>query len=206
MKIAEHRRTVALVLLAVALGLLFAGRFVSFDGGSLDWIFPLGPLAVVPAASAVVVAWPEPRARLWLGIVLAVLTLLIIWQHVVNVDFRFIWAASEGELLFFEVFLILLTSMLLASAGVALGGRRWLLRIPAYLIGTVVLSTAVALVSASYFGRGCTGEEEEGCMAALGGLLVGATVALVASPVLIVAIELTLWWRRRRKAAEVGGR
>jgi hypothetical protein len=204
MKIAERRLTVALVLFAVALGLLVAGRFVSFDAGSLDWIFPLGPLAVLPAVAAVVVAWPEPKARLWLGVVFALLTLLIIWQHVVNLSFRFIWAASEGELLFLEVFLVLLTSVLLASAGVALGGRRWLLRIPAYLIGTVVLSITVALISASYFGRACTGEEEQGCMAALGGLLVGAAVALVVSPVLIVLIEVILWWRRRRKAAEVG--
>jgi hypothetical protein len=195
------------VLLAVALGLLVVGGFVSFaDGGGPDWIFPLGPLAVVPAAAAVVVAWPEPRARLWLGIVLAVLTLLIVWQHVVNVGFRFIWAGSEDELVFFEGFLFLLSCLLLATASVRLGASRWLLRIPAYLIGAAVLTTGVGLASATYFGSSCTGEEEEGCMAAAGGLVVGVAAGIIVCPVLIVVIELILWRLRRRKAAEPSGR
>jgi hypothetical protein len=206
MRIAEHRRTVALMLLAVALGLLVAGRFVAFDSESVDWIFPLGPLAMIPAVAAVVVAWPEPKARLWLGIAFAVLTLLIVWQNVVNVSFRFIWASREGELQFFALFLFLLSCLLVASAGVTLGAPRWLLRIPAYLIGTAVLSITVALIGASYYGRTCTGDEEEGCMAALGGLVVGGAVALFVSPLLILVTELILWRRRRRKAAEVGGR
>jgi hypothetical protein len=205
MKIAEHRRTIALLLFAAALGVLVAGRFVSFDAGSLDWIFPLGPIAAIPAAAAVVIAWPEPKARLWLGMAFAALTLLIVWQNVVNISFRFIWTSSEGELQFFELFLFLLSCLLLATAGVSLGAPRWLLRIPAYLIGTAVLSITVALIGASYYGRTCTGDEEEGCMAALGGLVLGGAVALFVSPVLIVLTEVILWRRRRRKAAEVGG-
>ncbi|HEY3555860.1 MAG TPA: hypothetical protein VGL05_00260 [Kribbella sp.] len=207
MRIAENRRAASLVLLALALALLIAGGFVSFaDRGGPDWIFPMGPLAIFPAAAAVVVAWPEPRARLWLGIVLAVLTLLIVWQHVVNVSFRFVWAGSEGELVFFEVFLVLLSCLLLTTAGVALGAKPWLLRIPAYLIGTAVLSITVGLLSTWFFGRSCTGEEEEGCVAAAAGLVVGVAVGLIVSPVLIVVIELILWLLRRRKAPEHAGR
>lgn len=201
MMIEERRRTVALVLVAVALGLLFAGQFVTFgSGGAPDWLFPLGLLAVVPAVASLIVAWPDPRARLWLGSVLAVLMLLIGWEGAVNDDFRFVWGSWEGEFWFFEVFLLfLLSCTLLTTAGVALGGRRWLLRIPAYLIGMFVLAVAVAAIMAGYYGRTCTGDEEEGCLAPLGGLVWGAA-AFVASPVLIVVIELLLWWRRRHKA------
>ncbi|HET6743337.1 MAG TPA: hypothetical protein VFH76_30560 [Kribbella sp.] len=197
--IEERRRTVAVALVAVALGLLFAGRFVTFEDGGLDWLFPLGLLAVLPAVASLIVAWPDPRARLWLGIVLAALMLLIGWQGAVNDEFRFVWGSWEGEFWFFEVFLFLLSSVLLTTAGVALGGRRWLLRIPAYLIGMFVLAIAVAAITATYYGSTCTGDEEEGCLAALGGLVWGAA-AFVASPVLIVVIELLLWWRRRHKA------
>ncbi|WP_350276550.1 hypothetical protein [Kribbella sp. HUAS MG21] len=204
MRIAEHRRTIALVLLAVALGLLVAGRFVSFDAGSLDWIFPLGPLAGIPAVTAVVVAWPEPKARLWLGIALAVLTAFIVWQSVVNVGFRFIWTSREAELPFFELLLFLLSCLMLATAGVALGAPRWLLRIPAYLIGVAVLSIVVAGITGWYYARTCADAEEGGCMAVLGALTWGAGV-VVASPVVILVIEVILWRRRRRKAAEAGG-
>ncbi|TCC04947.1 hypothetical protein E0H45_22965 [Kribbella soli] len=63
MRVEGRRRTVSLVLFAVALGLLGAGGFVQFRDtsgfGSSYWIFPLGLLSVVPAVAAVVVAWPE---------------------------------------------------------------------------------------------------------------------------------------------------
>ena len=94
MRVEGGRRTVSLVLFAVGLGLLCVGGFVQFDDtsgfGSDRWIYPLGLLAVVPAVAAVVVAWPEPRARLSLGIVLGALTVLMIWQDIANEGFRLI--------------------------------------------------------------------------------------------------------------------
>ncbi|NIK59946.1 hypothetical protein [Kribbella shirazensis] len=207
MRIALNRLTASLALLAVTLGLLAAGGFISFtDGGGPDWTFSVAKLMVIPAAAAVVVAWPEPKARLWLGIVLGVLTLLIVWEQVVNVSFRFIWVGSEAELMYFEGFVFLLSCLLVTTAGVALGAKPWLLRIPAYLIGIAAVTMTFGLLSAWFFGRSCTGEEEQGCMAAAGGLVVGMAAGIIVCPLLILVVELILWVRRRRKAAEVGSR
>lgn len=196
------------MLFAVALGLLGAGGFVQFRDtsgfGSSYWIFPLGLLAVVPAVASVVVAWPEPRARLSLGIVLGVLTVVMIWQDIVNDGFRFIWNQNEGELQQLEIVLFVLAFVLLTTAGARLGGGRWLLRAAAYLVGTVVVSLVVTVIGMMYHDKtGCAPDAEE-CLAGLLGILWGAA-AVVACLVAVVVIELILWSRRRRKAAEVTG-
>jgi hypothetical protein len=198
----ERRRTVALILVAVALGLLFAGRFVTFDPSvdSSDWIFPIGLVAILPAAAAPLVAWPEPRALLWLAVVLTVLTLLIAGLGWAVGSFRFVWSGSEGELWLLVIVLFLLSTTLFAVAGVAFGRGWWLVRIPAYLTTLFVLFVSVTWIVTDYYERSCTGQEEEGCWAGLGGLFMGGIAVLLALP-LIVPVELILWWGRRRKAA-----
>lgn len=199
------RRTGSLGLLVVALGLLAAGSFVQFDDtsgfGSSQWKLPLGVLAAVGAIAAVVVAWPEPKARLWLGIALGVVAGLVIWQDAVNDGFRFVWNQSEGELREFELALVMLVVVLLTTAGAALGGGRWLLRLAAYVVGTAVLSVVVTLVAAAtYEARQCAGRDED-CLAALGGLLWGAGTVAVCL-VAVVVIESILWAKRVRKRRE----
>ena len=208
MRVEGRRRTVSLVLFAVGLGLLCVGGFVQFDDtsgfGSDQWIFPLGLLAVVPAVAAVVIAWPEPRARLALGIVLGVLTVVLIWQDIANDGFRFIWNQNEGELQQLEIVLFVLAFVLLTTAGARLGGGQWLLRAAAYLVGTVVVSLVATVIGIAYHGEtGCAPDAEE-CLAALVGIFWGAA-AVVVCLVAVVVIELILWSRRRRKAAEVAG-
>ncbi|HWD83357.1 MAG TPA: hypothetical protein VG497_30865 [Kribbella sp.] len=203
-----RRRTFSLVLLALTLVLLAVGRFVEFDDtsgfGSTDWNLPLGILAAAAAVAALVIAWPEPKARLWLGIALGVLTVLVIWQDAVDDGFRFVWNQSEGELREFELGLALLVVVLLTTAGAALGGGRWLLRVAAYVVGVAVVSVVVALVAAAYYeAHECAGQDE-GCLAPLGGVVWGAG-AVVACLVAIAVIELILWRRRRPKRAEVRG-
>jgi hypothetical protein len=208
MRVEGRRRTVSLVLFAVGLGLLCVGGFVQFDDtsgfGSDQWIFPLGLLAVVPVVAAVVIAWPEPRTRLALGIVLGVLTAVLIWQDIANDGFRFIWNQNEGELKQLEIVLFVLAFVLLTTAGARLGGGRWLLRAAAYLVGTVVVSLVVTVIGMVYHGEtGCAPDADE-CLAPLLGIFWGAA-AVVACVLAIVGIELILWFRRRRKTAEVTG-
>jgi len=113
------RRTISLLLLVVALGLLFAGGFVQFDDtsgfGSERWILLLGGLACVAALVSVVAAWPDPKARLWLGIALAVLTGLLVWGSISNDGFRFIYHRSEGELALLELAIGLVAFVLIAN-------------------------------------------------------------------------------------------
>ena len=208
MRVEGRRRTVSLVLFAVGLGLLCAGGFVQFDDtsgfGSDQWIFPLGLLAVVPAVAAMVIAWPEPKARLALGIVLGVLTLVLIWQDLANDGFRFIWNQNEGELQQLEIVLFVLAFVLLTTAGARLGGGRWLLRAAAYLVGTVVVSLVATVIGVVYYGETVCADDAEECLAPLAGIFWGAA-AVVVCLVAVVVIELILWSRRRRKAAEVPG-
>lgn len=196
------------MLFAVGLGLLCVGGFVQFDDtsgfGSDQWIFPLGLLAVVPAVAAVVIAWPEPRARLSLGIVLGVLTVVLIWQDLANDGFRFIWNQNEGELQQLEIVLFVLAFVLLSTAGARLGGGRWLLRAAAYLVGTVVVSLIATVIGIVYYGETACADDAEECLAPLAGIFWGAA-AVVVCLVAVVVIELILWSRRRRKAAEVPG-
>lgn len=208
MRVEGGRRTVSLALFAVGLGLLVVGGFVQFNDtsgfGSDRWIYPLGLLAVVPAVAAVVVAWPEPRARLSLGIVLGALTVLMIWQDVANEGFRFVWNEDEGELQQLELVLFVLAFVLLTTAGAKLGGGRWLLRAAAYLVVTVVVSLVVTVAGMMYYSETACPADAEECLAPLGGIVWGAA-AFLACLVAVLVIELILWTRRRRKAAEVAG-
>ncbi|TCC37585.1 hypothetical protein [Kribbella speibonae] len=209
MRVEGGRRTVSLALFAVGLGLLVVGGFVQFNDtsgfGSDRWIYPLGLLAVVPAVAAVVVAWPEPRARLSLGIVLGVLTVAMIWQDIANDGFRFVWNQNEGELQQLELVLFVLAFVLLTTAGARLGGGRWLVRAAAYLVGTVVVTLVVTVIGMVYYGETACADDAEECLAPLAGIFWGAA-AVVACLVAVLVIELILWTRRRRKAAEVTGR
>lgn len=214
------RRSVSLVLLAVALGLLVAGGFVQFDDtsgfGSEQWILPLGGLAFVPAVASVVTAWPAPKARLWLGIALAVLTGLLVWLSITDDGFRFIWNRGEGELALLEFTTGLVAFVLIANGvqpapaggtaavgpGAARSGPgRWLVRTAAYLCGTVFVVLAAIAAGADYYTRTECPEEGD-CLALLGGFVWGA-VALLGCGVAVLVIEIVLW--RRRKTAEVAG-
>jgi hypothetical protein len=215
------RRTVSLMLLVVALGLLFAGGFVQFDDtsgfGAEQWILPLGGLAFVPTLVSVVVAWPDPKARLWLGIALAVLTGLVVWESISNDGFRFIYNRSEGELALLEFATGLVAFVLIANgvqptpasettveSGVAQpGAGRWLVRTAAYLCGTIVVVLVAIAAGADYYTRTECPEDGD-CLAALGGFVWGA-VAVVACGLAVLVIEIVFWRRRRRKTAEVGG-
>ncbi|MFI5692263.1 hypothetical protein ACIA58_10530 [Kribbella sp. NPDC051586] len=216
------RRSLSLVLLVVAVGLLFAGGFVQFDDtsgfGSSQWILALGGLALVPTLASVVVAWPDPKARLWTGIALAVLTGLLICESILNDGFRFIWGQSEGELAFLEFATGLVAFVLIANgvqpapgsettagadAAAQAGPGRWLVRTAAYLCGTIVVVLAAIAAGADYYTRTECPEEGD-CLAGLGGFVWGA-FALLACGVAVLVIEIVFWRRRLRKTAELRG-
>ena len=197
-----RRRTASLACLVAGVGLLFAGRFVQFDDfsgfGSERWIFPFGILALILAVAAVVIAWADPRTRLWLGIALAILLALLVWQHAVNDGFRFIWTSDEGELAQLEVVVALVAVVLMTTAGAALGGGRWLVRAAAYLCGSVALVFVAFLAGLTYYDATvCKGNDGD-CLAPLGGMVWGL-VAIPVCLVAIVVIELVLWRRTKRR-------
>ncbi|MFD3402250.1 hypothetical protein ACFWUU_16320 [Kribbella sp. NPDC058693] len=216
------RRSISLLLLTVALGLLVAGGFVQFDDtsgfGAEQWILPLGGLAFVPALASVVTAWPDPKARLWLGIVLAALTGLLIWESISDDGFRFIWSRSEGELALLEFATGLVAFVLIANGvqpaaadatamepGVTQqpGPGRWLVRTAAYLCGTIFVVLVVIKAGADYYARTECPEEGD-CLAPIAGFVWGA-VAVPVCGLAVLVIEIVLWRRRRRNTAEVGG-
>ncbi|RZU24449.1 hypothetical protein EV645_0091 [Kribbella rubisoli] len=215
------RRTISLVLLVVALGLLFAGGFVQFDDtsgfGDEQWILLLGGLALVLALASVVAAWPQPQARLWLGIALAVLTGLLVLGSISNDGFRFIWNRSEGELALLEfatglvAFVLIANGVQPAPTGETAaepgadrpGPGRWLVRAAAYLCGTMVAVLVAIAAGADYFTRTECSDDGD-CLALLGGFVWGA-VAVLACGLAVLVIEIVLWRRRRGKTAEVGG-
>ena len=187
------------MVFAAGLGLLFAGRFVQFHDvsgfGSDRWILPLGVLALVLAVGAVVIAWADPKARLWLGIAAAVLFALLVWQDLANDGFRFVWHHDEGELLAFEIVLALVAAVLMTTAGSALGAGRWLVRAAAYLCGSVAFVFVAYVAGVTYYDRTeCRGADDE-CLALLGGMVWG----LIAVPVCLVAIVVIEVVLRRRR-------
>jgi hypothetical protein len=194
-----ERRSISLVLLVVALGLLFAGRFIQFDDtsgvGSQRWILPLGPLALVAAVASVIVAWPAPKARLWLGVALALLTAALVWANIANDGFRFIWNGDEGEFAIMEIVAGVVALVMIAVGAYGLGKGRWLLRAAAYLGGTFLLTFAMVIGGIGYYESTCGVEEE--CFSLLGGFLWGA-VAVASCVLAVVVIETVLWRRRRR--------
>ncbi|TDW22756.1 hypothetical protein [Kribbella kalugense] len=215
------RRSLSLVLLAVALGLLFAAGFVQFDDtsgfGAEQWILPLGALAFVPALASIAAAWPDPKARLWLGIALAVLTALLVWESISNDGFRFVWNRSEGELALLEFATGLVAFVLIANgvqpapvseisaepgAGRP-GPGRWLVRTAAYLCGTIVVVLVAFAAGADYYARTECPEDGD-CLAPLGGFVWGV-LAVPVCGLAVLVIEIVLSRRRRRKTAEVGG-
>ncbi len=215
----SHSRPIAvsLLLFGAALGLLIVGRFVQFDDlsgtGSDLWILPLGLLALPAAVSAVVVAWSDAKARLWLGIVQAVLFGCLVWQQTGNDGFRFIWHRDEGELVLLGIGLGVTAAVLIATAvqpstqaeaeaarvaGEGPGAGRWLVRAAVYLGGSVAFVFLAFLSGASYYAATeCDGSESD-CLATLGGLAWGV-VSVPVAIVLIVVIELVLARRRKRR-------
>ncbi|WP_433157420.1 hypothetical protein [Kribbella sp. CA-247076] len=222
----ERRTAVAsVVLLGVALVLLASGGFIQLDDSPSPWFFALGPLAVIPAVAAVVVASRDPMARLWLGGGLMGLVALVVLLSLLVQGFRFVWVESESELLVLEVVLGLVAAVLIATglqpsarttvrtapgtapgaaAGAKRGAGRWMVRASVYLCATAVLMAAafvagVVLYDTTYCGAG--GDTE--CLAILAGFL-WAAAALPVSGVAIGIIELVLWHRRRaeRRRAE----
>ena len=200
----RRRRTISLGLLVLALVLLALGRFVRFDDAGLGGNLALGVLAAAAAITGLLLAWPEPKARLWFGIALGVLSVLVIWQDVVNDGFRFVWSQGEGELREFELGLLVLVVVHLTTAGAALGGGRWLLRVAAYVAGAAVVAVVVTLVGTAYYqAHQCAGHEED-CLALVGGLLWGAGAVAVCL-VVVVVIEVILWRGRRLKRGDLRG-
>lgn len=148
----------SLGLVALALLLLAAGGFVQFGATGLagaSWRFVLGPLALVAVILAVVTSWPESKARLSLGIALALVFAGVAWQGLVNENFRFVWLQGKGEFVVLELLVGLIAFVLIAT-GVqadpyssaepptaqeqdAPGAGRWLLRWVAYVGGAVVV-------------------------------------------------------------------
>jgi zinc transporter ZupT len=182
----------------VGLVLLAAGRFVQFDDtsgfGSDQWIFPLGLLAPVPAIAAVVVAWRHPKARVWLGIALAVLAGFLVWQMTANSGFRFIWSRDEGELAQLTIALGLVAALLVAT-GVQ---KRWLIRAAVYLCGCAVLVLIAVVAGTAYYDATDCESQDSDCLSLLGGMVWGV-VSLPIAAVAIVVIEVVLWRRRNRQ-------
>ena len=79
-----QRAAWALGLFLVGFVLLCVGRFVQFNdvtgSGSNEWILPLGYLAALAGVASVVAAWREAKARLWLGCLMALLLVFLVWQ------------------------------------------------------------------------------------------------------------------------------
>ncbi|GAA1571952.1 hypothetical protein GCM10009789_26880 [Kribbella sancticallisti] len=213
MSIQEHRTVVgSLALFAAGLGLLGAGNFVYFSyaegRGSEQWILPLGYAAAALGVAGVVVAWQDRTARLLLAAALVVLDVILVWQVATNLDFRFVWEAGEGELVYLQVVLGLIALTLIATAlqpartqeagpkGTP-GAGRWMVRAVAYLGATLLTAYVVAMAGIAHHEDDCAGYDGD-CFAALAGLVWGV-IAVPVCLLLVLVIELVLW--RRRKAA-----
>ncbi|MFC5268214.1 hypothetical protein ACFPJ1_39425 [Kribbella qitaiheensis] len=204
----------AVGLFGLGLALLGAGRFVQLDDssgfGSEEWIMPLGVLALLAALASVIVAAQDSKARLWLGAVLAVLVALLVWKTSTNVGFRFIWAGSERELIMLQVGLGLLALVLLATGFQQKrssevdrrgGGGRWMVRGAVYLCGCALATYVAAIAGIAHFEAVECRDPAEMCeLAGLEGLVWGV-IALPASIVVALAIELVLWRRRRQRVS-----
>jgi hypothetical protein len=193
------------VLLCVA-GFVRFNHTTGSDGD--DWNRPLGFLAAALAIVSVVVALREAAARLWLGVVLAVLEVFLVWQVVANTMFRFVWGRDEYEMLLFQVGLGVLAFALIATGlqparrsgtdPARPGAGRWLVRVAVYVAVILLAAWIVGLVATGYYERTqCTGMDED-CLAGLGGLIWGFCAA-VAGVVAAVVIELVLMTRRRQR-------
>ncbi|WP_405058418.1 hypothetical protein OG474_37570 [Kribbella sp. NBC_01505] len=203
----KNRGLIASALLVVGLVLLAVGGFVQFHDftghGSEEWNLPLGFVAAVLGIAAVVIAWPLPKARIWLGAELAVLSVLLIVLGVANTGFRFVWARDEFELAAFEFLLLLLAVVLIGTALSVRLSAGWPLRVVAYVLGTALLSYLAVRVGTAYYDRTmCTGDDTTDCLALLGGLFWGVG-AFVVCLVAIVVTEIVLWRRRRTSAMSV---
>lgn len=151
----------------------------------------------------------RPRAakvELSLGIVLALCCGVLAWRGLGNEGFRFIWAGDEGEFTVFVIVLGLIAVILLATAGVALGAGRWLVRGAIYLCGTCALMLVALGAGTSYYDATDCPSGDSDCLSLLGGM-VWALIAVPVSIVVIVVIELMLWRKRKvdRISAQSGG-
>ncbi len=205
-----QRAALALGLFVVGFVLLCVGRFVQFSdvtgSGSGEWVLPLGYLAALAGVASVVAAWSEAKARLWLGCLMALLLVFLVWQVVANSAFRFVWAADEGELLMFQVALGVVALALIATGlqpprkaeGAASTGRgRWLVRAVIYLAATLLTAYVMYLIGTDYYQRTDCPDLETDCLAPVGGFIWG----LLSVPVCLVAvvvIELVLRNRRQQ--------
>ncbi len=198
-------------LLAASLALLGIGGFVQFDDtsgfGSDQWNLPLGGVALVLAVAGIGVASVSATARLWLGGALGLLDLLVLWQSVTNEGFRFVWDHNEGELFQFLVALGLTALALIAtglqpapqakSESAKPGAGRWLVRIAAYLCGTVIIVFVATWAGIDYY----TPTVCDDCLDGLKGVYWGAA-ALVACLVAVVVIEFVLRSQRKQQRKE----
>ncbi|MFI5707306.1 hypothetical protein [Kribbella sp. NPDC051620] len=200
----------ALGLLGLGIVLLGAGGFVRFHdtsgSGSDRWILPLGFLAAVLAAGGAGVAFVSTQSRRWVGGVLLLLDVVLVWQSASNDGFRFIWMADEGELILLEVAIGLIGLILLALSiqlpQPAAGGPHWLARLALYLSGVVVVVIVGFFIGERWYesrhcgvGEGCDPDD-------LSGLVWGVTgslIALAMGVVVIVVIEVV-----RRQQRKVG--
>ncbi|TCM42653.1 hypothetical protein [Kribbella sp. VKM Ac-2568] len=210
----------AVGLFGLGLALLGVGRFVQLNDnsgfGGEEWIMPLGVLALLAALASLVVAAQDSRARLWLGAVLAALVALLVWQTTTNPGFRFIWAGSEGELVMLQVGLGLLALVLLATGfqprssrevgragrGSGAGGAgRWMVRGAVSLCCCALITYVAAMAGIAHFEAvECTDPDEMCELAGLQGLVWGV-IALPASLVVALVIELVLRRRRRQRVS-----
>ena len=193
----------------VGLALLGAGRFVQFDQAtdynSFQWNLPLGGLAAIAAAAAIGVASANATARLWLGAILGLLDVFLIWQSITNVNFRFVWEGDEGPMMMFEIGLGLLALVLIATGlqpakdrGRApeqrVGAGRWFVRAAVYLSATVLFAFVATFQGIEYY----TPADCDECLDGLKGLYWGIA-ALGISLVVVVVIELVLLNQRRNR-------
>jgi len=205
----KNRGLVGSALLVAGLVLLAAGGFVQFDDvsgfGSEQWNLPWGYLAAVLGIAALVVAWPLPKARIWLGAELAALSVLLIVVGIAKTGFRFVWARDEFELAAFEFVLLVLAVILIGTALSVRLRAGWPLRIVAYVCGTTLLGYLAVRVGTAYYDKTmCSPEDSGDCFALLGGMFWGAG-AVVVCLVAIVVIEVVLWRRRRSSVMPVAG-
>ena len=206
-RVAVTRRSVALLLLALALVLLWAGGFLALDDidgfGHEAWLLPVGALAALAAVAAVAVALSDPLcAGRAVGWALAVLVGTVVALDVVDPGLRFVWTDGEGELRMLQAALVVV------AVGLLVGGRgrrptgglrrttgTWLVL---WLLGTVVAVVVAFLVGAARFeATECAGAEVECDIAGIAGAL-WAAVALVACLLACGADALRRRLARRR--------
>ncbi|WP_132210493.1 hypothetical protein [Kribbella steppae] len=197
-------------LLAMSLVLLAVGGFVQFDDfsgdGSNEWNLPLGAIAVVGPIGAVLVAWKDAKARVWLGVALGVLFGFLLWQKIANDGFRFIWHQDEGELAQLTVVVVLVAAVLVAT-GVQSKSEpaagRWLVRAAIYLCGCAVLVLVAVVAGTAYYNATDCENADPDCLSLLGGMAWGV-FSLPVAAVAIVVIEVVLQRGRKRRRAESG--